>query len=56
MNLPNKQAPSVEIDLWREHQELKRLRRNILGIESYGRDIEELKRNENGATNTSRIL
>jgi len=46
MQTPNEESNPTEIDLWREKQEMKRLRRNILGMEDYGWDGEALKRNE----------
>ena len=33
----------TEIDLWREEQERKRLRKNLLGVESFGWNNRELK-------------
>ncbi len=45
MKIPTEWNP-VEIDLWRERIDMKRLRRDILNIESYGRDIEKLEENE----------
>ena len=47
MQKPNEWNP-VEIEFWREYHEMKRLRRDIIGMEDFGWDGEELRGNENG--------
>jgi len=37
----------VEIDLWREEIERKRLRKDVMGPLDFGRDIQALEDNEN---------
>ena len=46
MKEPNKESNLTETDLWREKQEMKRVRRNILGMEDYGWDGDALRRDE----------
>ena len=45
MKKPKEWDP-IEIEIWREKEEMKRRRREIMGVESYGRDIEALEDNE----------
>ena len=47
MKEPNEKSTPTEFDVWRENREMRRLRRNIIGIEDYGWDGEALRRNEN---------
>lgn len=45
MKNPDPTLPT-DIDEWKQKEEMKRLRRNLLGIESYGWDGNKLKRDE----------
>lgn len=50
MKKPKEWSP-ILIDMWRQSEEIKRLRRELLGIESYGWNGNELKEGEENGNN-----